>query len=109
MAWMVQLVGDTSDLSVLAQSLTGTDVNVSHDGQNYVLKADTFQDGDDANTIRQKAKKSLTCSMARHGSRWTLVSQFVLVRRIDIGRMEHGKSLPLSNQQSFIFVQWPPP
>lgn len=55
MTWMVQLAGDTSDLSTLAQSLTGTDVNVSRDGQNYVLASDTFQDADDANNIRDKA------------------------------------------------------
>ncbi len=56
MRWMVQLAGDTSDLSTLAQSFTGTDVNLLHDGQNYVLTSDTFQDVDDANTIRAKAE-----------------------------------------------------
>ena len=56
MTWVIQLAGDTSDLSALAQSLTGTGVNLSHDGQNYVLTSDTFQDVDDANTIREKAE-----------------------------------------------------
>lgn len=54
--WMVQLAGDTSDLASLAQSLTGSDVNVSHDGQDYVLTSDRFASSDEAAAVRQKAE-----------------------------------------------------
>jgi hypothetical protein len=54
--WVVQLAGDTSDLSALAQSLTGNDINISHDGQDYVLMSDQFTEGDDAGAVRQKAE-----------------------------------------------------
>jgi hypothetical protein len=54
--WMVQLSGDTSDLAALAQSLTGSDVNVSHDGQDYVLTSDQFTSSDEADAVRQKAE-----------------------------------------------------
>lgn len=57
MAWTVQLAGDATDLSALAQSLTGADINVSHDGQNYILTSDRFQPSDDAQTIRQNAEQ----------------------------------------------------
>jgi hypothetical protein len=56
MTWVVQLAGDASDLSALAQSLTGADINVSHDGQDYVLTSDRFEPDDDAATVRQKAE-----------------------------------------------------
>jgi len=57
MTWMVQLAGDTADLSALAQSLTCADVNVSHDGQNYVLTSDRFHPSDDARTVRKDAEQ----------------------------------------------------
>lgn len=57
MTWMVQLTGDTADLAALAQSLTGADVNVAHDGQDYVLTSAGFQPSDDAQTIRQNAEQ----------------------------------------------------
>lgn len=56
MTWMVQLAGDTSDLSALAQSLTGTDISVSHDGQDYVLRSDRFAPADDAAAVRKTAE-----------------------------------------------------
>lgn len=56
MAWMVQLDGDTSDLVSLAQALTGTNINVSHDGQDYVLTSDRFAQTHDAAVIRQEAE-----------------------------------------------------
>ncbi|MGI6417648.1 MAG: hypothetical protein ACOX1P_18495 [Thermoguttaceae bacterium] len=54
--WVVQLAGDTSDLAALAQSLTENDINISHDGQDYVLMSDQFTEGDDANAVHQKAE-----------------------------------------------------
>jgi hypothetical protein len=54
--WVVQLAGDTSDLAALAQSLTGDDINVSHDGQDYALTSDQFAPGDEAGAVRQKAE-----------------------------------------------------
>lgn len=56
MAWMVQLVGDVIDLSAIAQSLTNADINVSHDGRNYILSSDRFQPSDDAQTVRESAE-----------------------------------------------------
>ena len=55
--WIVQVAGDPSDLSTLGQSLTGNDLNISHDGQGYVLKSDQFADDDDAATVREKAEE----------------------------------------------------
>ncbi len=57
MTWMIELTGDTVDLAALAQSLTGTDVNVSHNGQEYVLTSNRFQPSDDAQTIHENAKE----------------------------------------------------
>lgn len=54
--WVVQLAGDASDLAALAQSLTGNDINISHDGQDYVLMSDQFTAGDDVSAVRQKAE-----------------------------------------------------
>jgi hypothetical protein len=54
--WVVQLAGDTCDLAALAQSLTGSDINISHDGQDYVLMSDQFADSDEAGMVRQKAE-----------------------------------------------------
>jgi hypothetical protein len=56
MTWMVQLAGDTSDLSALAQSLTGADINISHDSQDYVLTSDRFEPDDDAAAVKEKAE-----------------------------------------------------
>ena len=60
MKWTVQLAGNASDLSMLAQSLTGSNINVSHDGQEYVLMSDRFDPSDDAAAIRQKAEDLVT-------------------------------------------------
>jgi hypothetical protein len=54
---MVQLLGDASDLSALAKSLTGNDLNVSRDGQDYVLTSDRFQARETAADIHAKAKE----------------------------------------------------
>jgi len=54
--WMVQLAGDTCDLAALAQSLIGGDINVSYDGQDYVLTSDRFAFSDEAGAVRQKAE-----------------------------------------------------
>jgi hypothetical protein len=55
--WVVQLAGDATDLAALAQSLTGKDINISHDGQDYVLVSDQFGEKDDAGAVRQKAEE----------------------------------------------------
>lgn len=57
MTWTVQLAGDSADLSALQQSLTGRDVCISHDGQNYVLTSDEFNDSDNAKQIHEKATR----------------------------------------------------
>jgi hypothetical protein len=54
--WAVQLAGDATDLAALAQSLTGSDINVTHDGQDYVLISDQFAENDEAAAVRQKAE-----------------------------------------------------
>jgi hypothetical protein len=54
--WVVQLAGDATDLAALAQSLTGKDMNVSHDGQGYVLASDQFGENDEAGAVHQKAE-----------------------------------------------------
>ena len=70
MTWMVYLAGDTSGLSALAQSLTGTDINVSHDGQDYILTSDRFTPADDAAVVRQKAEDMV--ALLNGGSRLAL-------------------------------------
>lgn len=70
MTWMVQLTGDTSDLSALAQSLMGTDINISLDGQDYILTSDRFAPADDAAVVRQKAEEMVT--LLNGGSRLAL-------------------------------------
>lgn len=57
MIWVAQLIGDTSDLAAISQSLTDSDINVSHDGQDYVLTSDDFDSSEPAEAIRQKAEK----------------------------------------------------
>lgn len=57
--WMVQLSGDTSDLATLSQSLTGTDINVLHDGHNYVLKSDRSASIDEAGKVHQEAENMI--------------------------------------------------
>jgi hypothetical protein len=57
--WAVQLAGDASDLAVLAQSLTGGDMKVFLDGQEYLLTSDRFAQGDEAKVVRQKADDML--------------------------------------------------
>ena len=54
MKWYVQLVGDTSDLAALAQSLVGADVNISYDGKNYVLTSNLFVE-EEVKAIKKKA------------------------------------------------------
>ena len=56
MVWMVKLAGDTSDLGALGQSLAGSDINISHDGQDYFLTSDRFAPGDESADVRQKAE-----------------------------------------------------
>jgi hypothetical protein len=50
-------MGDKSDLAMLAQSLAGSDINISHDGQDYILMSDQFSEGDEAGEVRQKAER----------------------------------------------------
>jgi hypothetical protein len=57
MTWIVQLAGDTSDLAALAQSFTGRDFNISHDGQGYVLASARFAPSDSAKDVHQKAQE----------------------------------------------------
>lgn len=51
---MYNLLGDTSDLASLAQSLTGADVNISYDGKDYVLTSSLFVE-EEAKAIKEKA------------------------------------------------------
>jgi hypothetical protein len=67
---MVYLAGDVPDLSALAQSLTGSDINVSHDGQDYILTSDRFAPTDDAAVVRQKAEDMV--ALLNGGSRLAL-------------------------------------
>lgn len=91
MTWMVQLAGDTSDFSALAQSLTETDTNVSYDGQDYILTSDRFASADDAAAVRQKAEDMV--ALLNGGSRLALdATQSIRVgavyRRRDDGRRD---------------------
>jgi hypothetical protein len=70
MTWAAQLAGDTSDLSALAQSLTGTEINVFHDGRDYVLTSDRFTPADDAAVVHQKAESMV--ALLSGGSRLAL-------------------------------------
>jgi hypothetical protein len=60
MEWIVQLIGDASDLAALAHSLTGSDIKVSRDDQNYVLSSDRFAPTDDPAAVRKKAEDIVT-------------------------------------------------
>ena len=52
--WYVPLGGDAAKLAALAQTLSGSDVTIVHDGREYILTSDQFLLTDDANTILQK-------------------------------------------------------
>ena len=56
MEWMVQLIGDSSDLSALAESLNAADVNISHDGQSYIMMSAAFSSDLSADGVRKKAQ-----------------------------------------------------
>ena len=56
MEWRVQLVGDSSDLSALAESLKAADINISHDGQSYFMTSSAFDPGIAAQEVRNKAQ-----------------------------------------------------
>jgi hypothetical protein len=56
MEWKVEIVGDEADLSALAQTLTGVDVNISHDGQSYVLMSSAFNPSLSAEAVREKGR-----------------------------------------------------
>jgi len=55
MRWQVQLIGDSSDLAALSESLTGPDINISHDGKEYILTSSLFDETEDAQAIKKKA------------------------------------------------------
>jgi hypothetical protein len=55
--WVVQLAGNTGDLAALAKSLTGADIHISHDGQDYVLMSDQFAESDEAGAVHRKAEE----------------------------------------------------
>jgi hypothetical protein len=57
MIWKVQLDGDTCDLSQLAKSLTGTDINLTSDGEEYLLTSDRFDGLENARAVRDEAQK----------------------------------------------------
>ena len=57
MKWAIQLLGDTSDLSALAKTLIGSDVNVTHDGKDYLMTSDRFDGPEDAAAIHASAKE----------------------------------------------------
>ncbi len=59
MTWTIQLVGDDSDLSALAESLDSDDLTVSHNGQNYILSSSRFQSMDTADTVYRSAERIL--------------------------------------------------
>ena len=52
MDWKVDMVGDMADLSALAQTLTGVDVNIARDGQGYVLTSSAFDPSMNAEAVR---------------------------------------------------------
>lgn len=54
--WVVQLVGEESDLAALAQSFTGPDITISRDGQNYALVSEQFDENADARAVREQAE-----------------------------------------------------
>jgi hypothetical protein len=56
MDWKVEMVGDMADLSALAQTLTGVDVNIARNGQGYVLTSSAFDPSMNAKAVRQRAQ-----------------------------------------------------
>jgi hypothetical protein len=84
---MVQRVGDTSDLAALAQSLTGGELNVSHDGQDYVLMSERFASSDKAIGVHQKAEDRIAIRMGHLVLCWTPRNRLGSGRCIDAARM----------------------
>src|SRR6185295_15206367 len=95
--WMVQLAGDNSDLAALAQSLTGSDLNVSHDGKGYVLTSDRFSSGDDAGAVRQTAQEMI--AILNGASRLALEAKKAITVGSVYRRDEDGR------RDSFIFPE----
>jgi hypothetical protein len=95
--WLVQLTGYKSDLDMLVQSLTGSNINISHDGQDYVLTSDQFSQSDEADAVRQKAERII--SILNGAMRLTLdATQSIKVRAV-YRRNKDGK------RDIFIFAE----
>lgn len=57
MAWFIQLSGDKADLSAIAQSLTGPELSVERDGDQYFLVLSGASVHDEATTVLDRAKR----------------------------------------------------
>ncbi len=97
MSWLVQLGCDPTDLSALAQSLTGPEFSISHDGQQYVLASSHFNAGDDAKTVREKAVQFTT--MLSGAARLALDAQ----QSIQVGAV--FRNLPDGKREIFAFLE----
>jgi hypothetical protein len=56
MIWKVHHVGDTYDLSQLTMSLTGPDINLACEGDEYLLTSDRFNELDDVGAVFKEAQ-----------------------------------------------------
>jgi hypothetical protein len=89
MTWMVQLKGDPPGLAALAQSLTGDDIRVSHNGQDYVLMSDYFASCDKASAVHQKAEEMIVYINGASRLVWDSM-QPIRVSKIVYRRREDG-------------------
>jgi len=55
--WRANLSGDKSDLTMLAEALSGTDCEVSRRGEGFVLKSELFDPADSGDTVRRIAEE----------------------------------------------------
>jgi hypothetical protein len=68
--WVVQLVGDSSDLADLAESLTDTNITVSYYGQDYIRNPDRCTACDEANAVNKQAEGRSLFLIASLALRW---------------------------------------
>lgn len=55
--WSVQLTGDRYDLAAIARSFSGSDINITHDGQEYLLTSKRFASLQEAGEVRRDAEE----------------------------------------------------
>lgn len=60
MHWEVQLVGDPTDLRMLADTFSDSEIRIAVTGEEYVLRAHEFQDLDSASSVRKRAQEIVT-------------------------------------------------